>query len=522
MPSPAAREVTREEAPRLYNLLENLCISRGIPMPQLKIMESDALNAFATGLNQKQYSITVTRGLLERLTTPSSKRCSAHELTHIRNGDVRMMVIAVVIAGVISFFAEMFFRMIFRSAGFRGAASSAIAATRKGGRRFVVILIAIVLIALAWLLSMVIRFALSRSREFLADAGAVELTKNPDAMISALRKIEGRGELPGVTSAVMEMCVDNPREGFADLFASHPSIDRRVEALVQMAGGHDPGPVDPPPSRGSAAGRRRRDAGPARKPQAHAVARGRSRNGRAPEQPLPTARRRALGPARADDQALTLSPVRDRRRCADRAAASGVRSVPPCCDRRKRGLEFVIHAVILAARSSARAQRLDRACGPQHKSRNERQDPRVLPSSEFTTRNGPTWRALRLPTGNPPRDFRHRKFADDQRADAGDLASEPPTIGDERHLTFRRTARAEATRTSPKPSTRPSWRACSPDQYSPENKANSGPLSLRPAPRLHQRDEALVDVLLDRLQPRTSSGFSGRNGSSITLRSPEV
>jgi len=86
-----------------------------------------------------------------------------------------------------------------------------------------------------------VRFALSRSREFLADAGAVELTKNPDAMISALRKIENRGELDGATSAVMEMCIDNPREGFADLFATHPSIDARIRALVKFAGGHDSG-----------------------------------------------------------------------------------------------------------------------------------------------------------------------------------------------------------------------------------------------------------------------------------------
>ena len=99
------------------------------------------------------------------------------------------------------------------------------------------------LILLAWLLSQVVKLALSRSRELLADAGSVELTKNPDAMITALRKIENRGELPGATSAVMELCVDNPREGFADLFATHPSVDRRVKALVQFAGGHDPGPL---------------------------------------------------------------------------------------------------------------------------------------------------------------------------------------------------------------------------------------------------------------------------------------
>jgi heat shock protein HtpX len=166
-----------------------------------------------------------------------------HELTHIRNGDVRMLVIAVIIAGVISFFAELVFRLLFQS-GFRyGGGRSSGGSDRGRGGAGIAIVIAVVLVAVAWLLSIVIRFALSRRREYLADAGAVELTKNPDAMIMALRKIENRGELDGATSAVMEMCVDNPREGIADLFATHPSIDRRVAALVQYAGGHDPGPV---------------------------------------------------------------------------------------------------------------------------------------------------------------------------------------------------------------------------------------------------------------------------------------
>jgi heat shock protein HtpX len=233
-------EVTRQEEPRLYNLLENLCISRGIPMPRLKIMEDGALNAFATGMNPKQYSITVTSGLLQRLDDPEVEAVLGHELTHIRNGDVRMMVIAVVIAGAISFFAELFFRLFFRTGGsWRVGRSSS---DRKGGGG-AAILIAIVIVAVAWLLSIVIRFGLSRQREYLADAGSVELTKNPDAMISALRKIEGRGELPGSNSAIMELCVDNPREGFVDLFATHPSVESRVAALVKFAGGHDPGPI---------------------------------------------------------------------------------------------------------------------------------------------------------------------------------------------------------------------------------------------------------------------------------------
>ena len=237
------REVTRKEMPQLYNILENLCISRGITMPKLKVMESDALNAFATGMNQKQYAITVTTGLLDRLDDAEVEAVLGHELTHIRNGDVRMMVIAVIIAGVISFFAELIFRLWFYNGfSFRRSRSSG---DREGGGggAFLAIVIAVALLVVAYVLSFLIRLALSRQREYLADAGSVELTQNPDAMISALRKIESRGELPGATSAVMELCVDNPRQGFGELFDTHPSVENRVAALVKYAGGHDPGPI---------------------------------------------------------------------------------------------------------------------------------------------------------------------------------------------------------------------------------------------------------------------------------------
>ncbi len=243
-------QVTRKQQPRLYNLLENMCISRGIPMPKIKVMDTDALNAFASGLNRKQYSITVTTGLMNRLKDAEMEAVLGHELTHIRNGDVRMMVIAMVIAGAVSFFGELVFRMFSNSPGYRiSGSSSSSSSEKKSGGGGAAILIAIVLILVAWLLSQIVKMTLSRTREFLADAGSVELTKNPDAMISALRKIEGRGELPGVTSSVMEMCIDNPREGFSDLFATHPSVDSRVEKLVHFAGGHDPGPIALPVSK---------------------------------------------------------------------------------------------------------------------------------------------------------------------------------------------------------------------------------------------------------------------------------
>lgn len=234
----SGHDVTRQDEPDLYNLLENLCIARGIPMPKLKIAEDPALNAFATGLNQKQYAITVTRGLMQGLDKPELEAVLGHELTHIRNGDVRMLVIAVVIAGVVSFFGELVFRGLFRT----GVRVSSGSHDRKGGGA-IAIMIAMAIVAIAWLLSIVIRLSLSRTREYLADAGAVELTKNPDAMITALRKIEGRGELETATASVMEMCVDNPHSGFVDIFSTHPTIEKRVAAIVQTAGGRDPGPI---------------------------------------------------------------------------------------------------------------------------------------------------------------------------------------------------------------------------------------------------------------------------------------
>src|ERR1700685_4377229 len=168
-------DVTRQQQPRLYNLLENLCISRGISMPKLKLIDSDALNAYATGLNQRQYAITVTTGLLNALNDQEIESVLGHELTHIRNGDVQMMVIAVIIAGVVGFFAELFFRSFFNFSygwgyGRRGSWSSSSSSSsssdngdRKGsgGAAIVIIIVAVALIALAWLLSQLVRLALS-------------------------------------------------------------------------------------------------------------------------------------------------------------------------------------------------------------------------------------------------------------------------------------------------------------------------------------------------------------------------
>jgi heat shock protein HtpX len=169
----------------------------------------------------------------------------AHELTHIRNGDVSLMVMAVIIAGIAGFFGELILRLFRfgRSGPRRGgrifsSGSSGGSSDKKGGAGAIIIaiLIALAIMLLAWLLSGMLRFFLSRTREFLADAGAVELTKNPDALISALRKISGKAEIEGVPSAIMELCFENYKQGIFDLFATHPPIDERIEALVGHAG----------------------------------------------------------------------------------------------------------------------------------------------------------------------------------------------------------------------------------------------------------------------------------------------
>ncbi len=231
--SVGARSLTRKEAPELYNLLENLCVSRGLTMPKLNIIETPALNAFASGLSEKSYTVTVTRGLIETLDRDEIEAVLAHELTHIMNKDVRLLIIAVIFVGVFSFFGELVFRnMFYRGVRIGGHTRSRSGDSRGGG---ILILIAIALIVIAYVLALVIRFSLSQKREYLADAGAAELTRNPDAMISALKKISGHSTVDAPND-IQQMMVDNAHP-FAGVFATHPPIEKRIGALVKFAGG---------------------------------------------------------------------------------------------------------------------------------------------------------------------------------------------------------------------------------------------------------------------------------------------
>ena len=235
-----ARKVERRDEPELYNLLENLCISRGMRTPTLRIIESPSLNAFASGLHEGRYSVTVTRGLMDSLDRDELEAVLAHELTHVINKDVRTMVIASIFAGIISVIAELVFRGIFHMRGGRG---------RDNKNAGPLILIGLAVAAIGFALALVIRLSLSRTREFVADAGSVELTRNPDAMISALRKVSGRSELRA-PDEVQGMFLENrpDQNGFLDMFATHPPIEKRIAALVEFAGGRDMPPMDANPA----------------------------------------------------------------------------------------------------------------------------------------------------------------------------------------------------------------------------------------------------------------------------------
>ncbi|MBS0296098.1 MAG: M48 family metallopeptidase [Proteobacteria bacterium] len=231
-----AHKVSRTEEPELWNLLENLCISRGLTMPDLRIVETDARNAWASGLSDKRAVVTVTRGLMQVLTKDELEAVLAHELTHVINRDSRVMVIAAIFAGIITLLAEMIARMMFYSGG-RGSSRSR--SEGGGGGAGALMLIGFGAAALGYVLAIAIRFAISRRREYLADAGAVELTKNPDAMISALLKISGHSDIHAPDD-IQAMFIDNHERGFAGFQDTHPPIQKRVDALVKYAHGRLP------------------------------------------------------------------------------------------------------------------------------------------------------------------------------------------------------------------------------------------------------------------------------------------
>ncbi|GHA83651.1 protease HtpX [Algimonas arctica] len=228
-----AKPVTISQEPRAYRMLENLSISRGMTTPRLMVMDTTAMNAFASGIRDSNYQVTLTRGLMEALDDEELEAVIAHELSHIRNKDVRMLIIAVIFVGIFAFVGETLFRGMFHVNLGRTSKNH----RSGGGSAGVLILVAFAIVALTYVVALMIRFTMSRQREYMADAGAVELTKNPDAMIRALQKISGNAVMSSVPDEVREMAIYNPRTGLAGLFTTHPPIEKRIDALVQYGGG---------------------------------------------------------------------------------------------------------------------------------------------------------------------------------------------------------------------------------------------------------------------------------------------
>jgi heat shock protein HtpX len=229
-----SQTLSRKENKTVYNLTENLCMQMGMSMPQLRIIEDNALNAFASGLNEKSFTVTLTRGIINALERDELEGVIAHELMHIKNRDVRLLVISVVFVGIFSLLVQVAFRS-FLYGSMRGGGRK-----NNGGMAIIMILVVV-----AYFISQLFRFALSRKREYMADAGAAELTKKPEALASALRKISGNSHLSHLDSEdVKEMFIDNypddKNEGLGFIggmdrwFATHPPIEKRIDVLEKF------------------------------------------------------------------------------------------------------------------------------------------------------------------------------------------------------------------------------------------------------------------------------------------------
>ncbi len=228
-----AKPLERKDNMRVYNLTENLCMSVGMPMPKLFIIETEALNAFASGINQKSHSVTLTRGIIDKLDDKELEGVIAHELMHIRNNDVRLLVVTIVFVGILGVILDLLLRGLFNGLGRRRGGKD------NGGAIIILILVVTLVI---YFFSMVFKFALSRSREYMADAGAVSMTKDAHALASALRKISGNSKLETTNNEVRELFIDNSNESkskgllgdISSIFSTHPPIEKRIDFLEKM------------------------------------------------------------------------------------------------------------------------------------------------------------------------------------------------------------------------------------------------------------------------------------------------
>ena len=229
-----SKPLDRKENKRVYNLVENLCMSQGMSMPKINIIHDNSLNAFASGINDRTYTITLSKGIIQKLNDEELEAVIGHELTHIRNRDVRLLIISIVFVGIFSMLTEITFYTI---------THIRVRSNSKGSAGiFLFMIVALLIAAIGFLFASLMRFAISRKREYMADAGSAEMTKNPLALASALRKISADPAIEAVQRKdVAQLFIQNPRKRtkslysqLGGLFATHPPIEKRIEILEQF------------------------------------------------------------------------------------------------------------------------------------------------------------------------------------------------------------------------------------------------------------------------------------------------
>lgn len=240
--SVGARPLTRKENPRVYNIVENLCISCGMKMPKLYIVDDPQLNAFASGINEKTYAVTLTSGIISLLSDEELAGVVGHELTHIRNHDTKLLITSIVFVGIISTIMNLVVQFMYNSFWFGGSSRNDDDNGRSGVSVIVVLAIGAICCFIAYIFTLITRFAISRKREYMADAGGAELTHDPLALASALEKISANPGLDNVKRAdVAQLFICEPDEmkqgmlGFMNsLFSTHPDTRKRIEVLRQF------------------------------------------------------------------------------------------------------------------------------------------------------------------------------------------------------------------------------------------------------------------------------------------------
>lgn len=226
-----AKEIKREDSPQLFDVVEELSLAGRIPMPKVYIVNDPAPNAFATGIKPEKSAVAFTTGLLDRLNREELSGVAAHEISHIRNYDIRLTTLCIALVGVIVLIAHFGSRMLFFGGGRRG----------RGNQKSnpVVMIIALVFIILAPIAAHFVQLAVSRNREYLADASAIELTRNPIGLINALTKIsQDTHDVKNAQEATASMYIARPlgnkRKKRGSLFATHPPMESRIEHLKKM------------------------------------------------------------------------------------------------------------------------------------------------------------------------------------------------------------------------------------------------------------------------------------------------